>query len=114
MTAAPDMTAATTPEANADRLLFWEREVARYEALARDALFSDEDNEAFCEAAAEHEALIAEAPCDSRTVALVKLRTVVRTAVVEGCAYRGIGAAAMIDGIVAFMEGQDAKGRPGA
>lgn len=113
MTAA-DMTAAATPEANADRLLFLEREVARYEALACDALYSDEDNEAFCHAAAEHEALIAEAPCDSHAAVTVKLRTVVRTAVVEGCIYRGLDAATMIDGIVAFMEGQGTARRPGA
>lgn len=106
-----DMTAAATPEANAERLLFWEKEVARYEALACDPLYSDEDTGAFCHAAADHEALIAGAPCDSRTAALVKLRTVVRTAAVEGCTYRGIDAATMIDGIVAFMEGQGAMWR---
>lgn len=108
------MTGPATPEANADRLLFLEKEVERYEALACDALYSDDDNEAFCHAAAEHEALIAEAPCDSHLAATVKLRTVVRTAVVEGCVYRGLDAATMIDGIVAFMEGQGARGRPGA
>lgn len=92
--------------ANAAQVLHWEREIARYEALACDALYSDKDNEAFCEAAAEHEALIAGAPCDSRMVALVKLRTVVRTAAVEGCSYRGIKAADMIDSIVAYLEGE--------
>lgn len=98
--------AASTPIGNNDaQVLHWERELARFEALACDAHASDEDNEAFCKAAADHEALIAAAPCDSHTVALVKMRTVVRTAAVEGCTFRGTDAADMIDSIVAYMTG---------
>lgn len=98
--------AAPAPIGNNDAMvLHWEREAARYEALACDALFSDQDTDAFCAAAAEYEALIAGAPCDSHTVALVKMRTVVRAAAVDGCTFRGISAADMIDSIVAYMTG---------
>lgn len=105
-----DMTTAATPEANADRLLFWEREAARLTREASAALMNDEATDALCDEAAEFEARIAEAPCDSHVAATVKLRTVVREAVLGGAMYR-IDHAAMIDGIVAFMEGQGATGR---
>ena len=105
-----DMTTAT-PEANAERMLFWEKEAARLTREASAALTNDEATDALCDEAAEFEARIAEAPCDSHVAATVKLRTVVREAAVEGCTYRGIDAATMIDGIVAFMEGQGATGR---
>ncbi|HAC01372.1 hypothetical protein [Brevundimonas naejangsanensis] len=104
-----DMTTAT-PEANADRLLFWEKEAARLTREASAALTNDEATDALCDEAAEFEARIAEAPCDSHVAATVKLRTVVREAVLGGAMYR-IDHAAMIDGIVAFMEGQGATGR---
>ena len=103
--------AATTPEANADRLLFWETEAERLTRESSAAPLDDEAAAAMLDDAAEFEARIAEAPCDSHAAATVKLRTVVRTASVEGCVYRGLDAATMIDGIVAFMERQGPTAR---
>lgn len=101
-----DKTTAVAREASAELMLFWEREVARLMREAASAALNDEATDALCDLSAEFEARIAEAPCDSRLAATVKLRTVVRTASVEGGTYRGLDAATMINGIVAFMEGQ--------
>jgi len=55
--------------------------------------------------AAEIEARIAEAPCDSGVAALVKLRTVVRESLCEGARYRASGEQ-IVAGLISFMEGQ--------
>lgn len=87
------------------QILQWEREAARLTALASEALMSDERTDELCEEAAEFEARIAEAPCNSQTAMLVKMRTVVRDAVISGSMYR-IDHATMMDDIIAFLERQ--------
>lgn len=102
--AAPVVAVAETAASDA-QLLHWEREAARLTAMASQALMSDERTDELCDQAAEFEALIAEAPCNTHTAMLVKMRTVVRDAVVGGSMYR-IDHATMMDDIIGFLEGR--------
>lgn len=88
------------PLSNESQVLRWEAEHAILTARCNEpGALTDEQTDAISEEMAEIEALIAEAPCDTLAVAVVKLRTVVREALVSGCMYR-INHELMIDRIV--------------
>lgn len=101
----PAAAMASTAASDA-QILHWESEVVRLVALASDKMMDDERTDELCDEAAEYEAKIAEAPCNSQTAALVKMRTVVREAAVSGAMYR-IDTAALVDGIITFLEARN-------
>ena len=103
--------AAASPAvtANTAQVLQWEREATNWATIAN-ARETDEDaTDHAANAAADLECLIANAPCDSLTVALVKLRTVVRESLVSGCLYK-IDAPDLVDGIIAYLATAEGKG----
>lgn len=89
--------------ANEAQLLFWEREAARIYEVVNSQIMSEDESEAMINLAAEYEAKIAEAPCDSHLAATIKLRTVVKEALCGGAMYR-VDYASLIGSIVGFME----------
>lgn len=99
---APAMAQVATT-ANETQLLFWEREAARIYKEINSQIMSEDESEALINLAAEYEAKIAEAPCDSHLAATIKLRTVVKEALCGGAMYR-VDYATLIGGIVGFME----------
>ena len=90
---------------NDEQMLAWEAERQRLLQAVRTCPPTDPRADAVLHDAAEIEARIAEAPCDSRVVALVKLRTVVRENLCEGARYRASGEQ-IVAGLIGFMEGQ--------
>ena len=88
-----------------EKMLAWEAERNRLLLAVRICPVSDPNADDMLDRAAELEALIAEAPCDSRVAALVKLRTVVRASLCEGARYRASGES-IVEGLIGFMEGQ--------
>lgn len=72
---------------------------------AYDLAKTDEEADAITDAVGAIECRIAEAPCDSHTALLVKLRTVVRTSAVGGALY-AIDEEALIDGMIRYLEGR--------
>jgi len=96
-------TAQVAATANEAQLLFWEREAARLYDKINSEIMSEEDSEAMINLAAEYEAKIAEAPCDSHLAVTIKLRTVVKEALCGGAMYR-VDYVSMIGAIVSFME----------
>lgn len=88
-----------TAASNDMQVLKWESD--RNSLLA--AVRTIPRGDAMLDEAAELEARIATAPCDSRAVALVKLRTVVREIVCEGACYP-ISGKQIVAGLIAFLE----------
>lgn len=103
--ALPACVAAAAPalSANTVQVLQWEREAAHWLAIANAPGTDDDGTDDASDRAADLECMIANAPCDSLTVALVKLRTVVRESLVSGCLYR-IDAPDLVDGIITYLE----------
>jgi len=90
---------------NGARLLELERQWKAHMAAASQRGLSDDEVDASCDAVIPIEMEIAAAPCDSMDAFLVKLRTVVRQGAVEG-QLTDIDDAALIDGMIAFIEGR--------
>ena len=101
LAALPALAFASPPAGGADMLAL-ERQRAALLAAANLAK-TEAETDALIDATVEIECRIAEAPCDSHAALLVKLRTVVRTDLVDGRLY-AIDHAALIDGMVRFLE----------
>jgi len=92
-----------TAASNDVQVLKWESDRNALLAAVRTIPRDDPRGDAMLDEAAELEARIATAPCDSRAVALVKLRTVVREIVCEGACYP-ISGEQIVAGLIAFLE----------
>ncbi len=88
---------------NDEQMLAWEKERQRLLSAVRNGSPTDPRLDLMLDQAADLEARIAEAPCDSRVAALVKLRTVVRASLCEGARYRASGEQ-IVTGLISFME----------
>lgn len=97
--------AAPSHQVAGARLLELERQWNAGMAAAEIREQSDEDLDALSASLIPIELQIAEAPCDSIGAFMAKLRTVVRHGAVHG-QLTAIDDAALIDGMIAFMEGR--------
>ncbi|MFC5390022.1 hypothetical protein U0030_15995 [Brevundimonas bullata] len=90
---------------NTARLIELERQWQALMAAAEVRGQCDEETDANCDAVIPIELEIAAAPCDSMDALMVKLRTVVRHGAVYG-QLTAIDDAALIDGMITYLEGE--------
>lgn len=96
---------ATSSVSGGERLLDLEQQWHAGMAAAETRGLSEEDLDALSTALVPIEMEIASSPCDSMGAFMAKLRTVVRHGAVHG-QITAIDDAALIDGMIAFMEGR--------
>ncbi len=102
LAAMPQAAVAATTESDA-RLLFWEGEQARLIDEVNKQEASEAETDAMCAQAFKYQAMIAAAPCDSHLALVIKMRTVVKEGLIEGCNF-STDWPTVIGGMIGYLE----------